>query len=124
MVAPKVDAARDPAPTPYDDAERRQITAMSCELIGMSGRADGVGLVGCGKRLAQKQAASPGSLLLSDFRLARTPGFRTARFCDREARESEFHRFFLPHHRTGRGAQMLESLAMQYRARSKSSRPG
>jgi class 3 adenylate cyclase len=41
---PLVDAVRAPAPTPHDDAERRQITAMSCELVGMSGRADGVGL--------------------------------------------------------------------------------
>ena len=36
--------ARKPAPTPRADAERRQITAMSCELIGISGGADGVGL--------------------------------------------------------------------------------
>ena len=41
---PQVDTAREPAPTPRADAERRQITAMSCELIGISGRADGVGL--------------------------------------------------------------------------------
>ena len=41
---PQVDTARQPAPTPRADAERRQITAMSCELIGISGRADGVGL--------------------------------------------------------------------------------
>jgi class 3 adenylate cyclase len=41
---PQVDTAREPAPTPRADAERRQITAMSCELIGMSGGADGVGL--------------------------------------------------------------------------------
>lgn len=39
-----VDAALDPPLTPYNAAERRQITAMSCELIGISGRADGVGL--------------------------------------------------------------------------------
>src|SRR6516165_6402026 len=39
---PQVDTAREPAPTPRADAERRQITAMSCELIGISGRADGV----------------------------------------------------------------------------------
>jgi class 3 adenylate cyclase len=43
-VPPQVDTAREPAPTPRADAERRQITAMSCELIGMSGGADGVGL--------------------------------------------------------------------------------
>jgi class 3 adenylate cyclase/predicted ATPase/ABC-type transport system involved in cytochrome c biogenesis ATPase subunit len=41
---PRVDTAREPAPTPRADAERRQITAMSCELIGISGGADGVGL--------------------------------------------------------------------------------
>src|SRR5271169_4011451 len=41
---PQVDTAREPAPTPRADAERRQITAMSCELIGISGGADGVGL--------------------------------------------------------------------------------
>jgi DNA-binding winged helix-turn-helix (wHTH) protein len=41
---PQVDTVREPAPTPRADAERRQITAMSCELIGISGRADGVGL--------------------------------------------------------------------------------
>src|SRR6516165_6236836 len=41
---PQVDTAREPAPTPRADAERRQITAMSCELIAISGRADGVGL--------------------------------------------------------------------------------
>jgi len=34
----------EPAPTPRPEAERRQITAMSCELIGISGRADGAGL--------------------------------------------------------------------------------
>ena len=41
---PQVDTAQEPAPTLRADAERRQITAMSCELIGLSGRADGVGL--------------------------------------------------------------------------------
>ena len=41
---PQVDTAPEPAPTPRAEAERRQITAMSCELIGISGRADGVGL--------------------------------------------------------------------------------
>jgi hypothetical protein len=42
--APQVDTAREAAPTPRADAERRQITATSCELIGISGGADGVGL--------------------------------------------------------------------------------
>jgi DNA-binding winged helix-turn-helix (wHTH) protein len=41
---PQVDTAQEPAPEPRADAERRQITAMSCELIGISGEADGVGL--------------------------------------------------------------------------------
>ena len=41
---PQVDTAREPTPEPRADAERRQITALSCELIGISGGADGVGL--------------------------------------------------------------------------------
>jgi class 3 adenylate cyclase len=41
---PQADAAPDSAPTPHDDAERRQVTAMSCELIGMSRLTDGIGL--------------------------------------------------------------------------------
>lgn len=41
---PPVDTARALAPTPRADPERRQITAMSCELIGVSRRADGVDL--------------------------------------------------------------------------------
>jgi class 3 adenylate cyclase/predicted ATPase len=41
---PRVDTSREPAPTPRAEAERRQITAMSCELIGISGDADGVDL--------------------------------------------------------------------------------
>jgi DNA-binding winged helix-turn-helix (wHTH) protein/predicted ATPase len=35
---------RDSPPGPRADAERRQITAISCELIGAVGRADGAGL--------------------------------------------------------------------------------
>jgi class 3 adenylate cyclase/predicted ATPase len=42
--APQADTSREPAPTPGADAERRQITAMSCELISISGGANGVGL--------------------------------------------------------------------------------
>jgi len=34
----------EPTPTPRPEAERRQITAMACGLIGISGRADGAGL--------------------------------------------------------------------------------
>jgi class 3 adenylate cyclase len=44
VMAPREGAARDLAPSPHADPERRQITAMSCEPIGMSGRVDGVGL--------------------------------------------------------------------------------
>ena len=44
MGAPQAATAWELAPTPGADAERRQITAMSCELIGISGGADGVGL--------------------------------------------------------------------------------
>ena len=40
IAPPPIGATRDPAPGPRADAERRQITAMSCELIGPSGRAD------------------------------------------------------------------------------------
>jgi class 3 adenylate cyclase/predicted ATPase len=40
---PAVDTARKPAPAPRADAERRLVTAMSCELIGISGRAGGAG---------------------------------------------------------------------------------
>jgi DNA-binding winged helix-turn-helix (wHTH) protein/predicted ATPase len=43
-VPPQVDTAPEPAATPRAEAERRQITAMSCELIGISAGADGVGL--------------------------------------------------------------------------------
>src|SRR5579864_9084385 len=34
----------EPAPVLHGDGERRQITAMSCELLGVSGRGDGVAL--------------------------------------------------------------------------------
>jgi predicted ATPase/DNA-binding winged helix-turn-helix (wHTH) protein len=34
----------EPAPLLFGDGERRQITALSCEMLGVSGRADGVGL--------------------------------------------------------------------------------
>jgi class 3 adenylate cyclase/predicted ATPase len=39
-----VDAAPQPARMPHDDAERRQITAMSCELIDVAGRSGGMDL--------------------------------------------------------------------------------
>jgi class 3 adenylate cyclase/tetratricopeptide (TPR) repeat protein len=38
------DAAPDLAPAPYEDTERRQITAVSCELIGQARQADGMDL--------------------------------------------------------------------------------
>ena len=38
---PPADAARELAPTPHHEAERRPVTAMSCELIGVAGRPDG-----------------------------------------------------------------------------------
>jgi DNA-binding winged helix-turn-helix (wHTH) protein len=41
---PRVDARRDATPIGYGEAERRQITAMSCGLIGIAGRADGTDL--------------------------------------------------------------------------------
>jgi DNA-binding winged helix-turn-helix (wHTH) protein/predicted ATPase len=45
IAAPQqANAAPDPAPAPHDDVERRQIVAMSCELIRLSGRADGIAL--------------------------------------------------------------------------------
>jgi class 3 adenylate cyclase len=42
--AAQADTLRELAPTPGADAERRPITAMSCELISISGGANGVGL--------------------------------------------------------------------------------
>src|SRR5215471_21679855 len=41
---PQIDAAPDPMPTPHEDTQRRQITAMSCELIGIARQADGMDL--------------------------------------------------------------------------------
>src|SRR6476660_6487543 len=41
---PRIDAVRDAAPKLQGDAERRQITAMSCELAGVPARADGTAL--------------------------------------------------------------------------------
>ncbi len=40
----RADAAGDAAPTPHGEAERRQITALSCELVGVASGADGAGL--------------------------------------------------------------------------------
>ena len=44
IAPPPIDAMRNPLPGPRADAERRQITALSCELIGTPGGADGIGL--------------------------------------------------------------------------------
>src|SRR5271156_2503700 len=41
---PQVGAARDSPPPKHDEAERRQITTMSCEMVGLAARADGIGL--------------------------------------------------------------------------------
>ena len=41
---PRVDVPPDAGPIPHREAERRQITAMSCEAIGVAARADGIGL--------------------------------------------------------------------------------
>src|SRR5438132_4440753 len=41
---PQGNVAGDSAPTPHHDAERRLITAMSCELVGVAAGADGMGL--------------------------------------------------------------------------------
>src|SRR6516165_4222893 len=43
-VRPQADPAPDLATTQHNGAERRQITAMSCELVGNSGRAGGIDL--------------------------------------------------------------------------------
>src|SRR5215471_4149782 len=42
--SPQADTVPGPAPTPRVDAERRQITALCCELTGISGRGDGADL--------------------------------------------------------------------------------
>jgi DNA-binding winged helix-turn-helix (wHTH) protein len=55
VAPPRVDTARQPAPTLRHEAQRRQITAMSCELIGNSGpsrRRRSRGLARCGRRLS------------------------------------------------------------------------
>src|SRR5882757_3138796 len=44
IAPPQPVAIPDPTPRARTDAERRQITAMSCELIGTAGRVDGAGL--------------------------------------------------------------------------------
>jgi TolB-like protein/class 3 adenylate cyclase/predicted ATPase len=41
---PRVDLSRDPASIPHREAERRQITAMSCELVGAAPGGDGAAL--------------------------------------------------------------------------------
>src|SRR5262245_28872291 len=41
---PPIDDGQAPPPRLHDDAERRQITAMSCELVGVTAGADGDGL--------------------------------------------------------------------------------
>src|SRR6516162_5801157 len=41
---PRLDLPRDPAPIRHPEAERRQITALSCELVGATPGGDGVSL--------------------------------------------------------------------------------
>jgi len=41
---PRLDLPRDPAPILHPEAERRQITALSCELVGATPGGDGVSL--------------------------------------------------------------------------------
>ena len=41
----------DAVPTQHGEAERRQITAMSCELVGVAARADGAGLEDLGETI-------------------------------------------------------------------------
>jgi DNA-binding winged helix-turn-helix (wHTH) protein/tetratricopeptide (TPR) repeat protein len=41
---PQIESTPDPNATPRDDAERRQVTAMSCGLIDIAGRSDGADL--------------------------------------------------------------------------------
>jgi len=43
---PQIDAVRDAAPERQGDPGRRQITAMSCELVGVPARAEGAALEG------------------------------------------------------------------------------
>ena len=71
VAPPRVDTARQPAPTLRHEAQRRQITAMSCELIGNSGRVDGVGLedlrdvVGAFQRCVSETVDRHGGLVVS-----------------------------------------------------------
>jgi len=60
---PQVDASRGGAPIWHDAAERRQVTALSCELVGSGADAGGIGLedlrdaIGDFRRCASKTAA-------------------------------------------------------------------
>jgi DNA-binding winged helix-turn-helix (wHTH) protein len=61
-VSSRAGAATDLAPAPHADGERRQITAMSCELVGNEGRAVGIDLEdwrGCRRLSAQRLRGSP-----------------------------------------------------------------
>jgi hypothetical protein len=86
---PQVDTARQPAPTPRADAERRQITAMSCELIGISGRADGVGLEDSREAVGGFQRGrSPRRVRRQPSRACRARPFRLSR-CTRIRRRRD-----------------------------------
>src|SRR5262245_19578041 len=51
------DTSHEPAPTLRFEPQRGQITAMSCELMGISGRTDGVGLEGGWRPVAAATSA-------------------------------------------------------------------
>jgi class 3 adenylate cyclase len=63
----------EPAPTPHADAEYRQITAVSCELVGVTGRSEGIDLeelreaIGAFQRRVSKAADRHNGLLARCF---------------------------------------------------------
>jgi class 3 adenylate cyclase/predicted ATPase len=68
---PRADAARDPAPMQPGEAERRQITAISCELVGASAGTEDLGLerlreaVGAFQRCAAETVARHNGFIFS-----------------------------------------------------------
>ena len=86
---PQADAARDPAPTPHDHAERRQITAMSCELVGVAAGADGMGLEDLREAVGGFQRGrSPRRVRRQPSRACRARPFRLSR-CTRIRRRRD-----------------------------------
>jgi DNA-binding winged helix-turn-helix (wHTH) protein/predicted ATPase len=53
--SPQAKAAPDLAPTPHEEAERRQITALSCELVGVAAGTDGTDLEDLGEAIGDFQ---------------------------------------------------------------------